>query len=463
MLDQNKILTLSTKLRTGKLPDAPGVYLFKDAKKNILYIGKATSLRSRVRSYFNGDLADKRSPWIAQMIEQVDKVDYKQTDSVLEALILEANLIRSHKPRYNTDLKDDKSFTYVVITREDFPRVLLVRGKELEKRHKSKIPDTPTPSLASPVSYLHVFGPFPHGAQLKEALRIIRKIFPYRDTCVPCEQQSAEVTPRRKHVCKPCFNRHIGLCPGVCSGEISKTEYRKIIRRITLLFQGKKPQLLQSLERDMRQAARAERFEEAARLRGQTFALQHIQDVSLIKHEYRSPSTSLGATRSTRIEAYDAAHLQGRAAVGVMTVVAHGEAQKGEYRKFILRATKAGDDAGALREILSRRLAHAPPDGSWQLPRLIVVDGSTAQLGAAAAVLAEHGIQLPIVGVVKDERHRPRAIRVQGHATDASLGSQAALLATLGVSERDILLANAEAHRYAISFHRARLRAAALS
>ncbi len=431
--------------RRKKLPDAPGVYFFLGKDKKILYIGKATSLKSRVRSYFSGDLMASRGPLLVDMVEKATSIDWRETDSVLEALILEANLIKTHKPRYNTDLKDDKSFNYVVITREDFPRVLLVRGKELETLHRnSSISFTP----------LHTFGPFPHGSQLKEALRIVRKIFPYRDTCTPCMERKenvAEVSPPRPSgglssaKCRPCFNRHIGLCPGVCSGEISKTEYRKIVRRIALLFAGKKPQLLKGLERDMNTAAKHEQFEEAARLRGQVFALNHIQDVSLIKRELRHPST----IRSTRIEAYDAAHLQGSAAVGVMVVVDGGEVQKSEYRKFILRATKQGDDAGALREILSRRLAHAPPDGDWSLPRLIVVDGSTAQLNAAKKVLDEYGMQILLVGVVKDEKHRPREILGDTHVVAGN--------------EQAILLANAEAHRYAIAFHRKKSRKNLLS
>ncbi|MDO8548361.1 MAG: UvrB/UvrC motif-containing protein, partial [bacterium] len=360
--------------------------------------------------------------------------DWRQTDSVLEALILEAKLIRSHKPAHNTDLKDDKSWNYVVITKEDFPRVLLIRGKELAKensffRRDERDPNSSKKSFLSPA---HTFGPFPHGLQLKEALRIIRKIFPYRDTCVPNSG-------------KPCFNRHLGLCPGVCSGEISKTDYCKIVRRISLLFQGKKVQLLRSLERDMKKLAREERFEEAAILRRQVFALTHIQDISLIKDEYRSPSIGLGAIRLDRIEAYDVAHLQGSSNVGVMTVVEDGVANKNEYRKFRIRLAKPGDDVGALREILFRRLAHE----EWQLPRIIAVDGSTAQINAAEAVVKEYSMSIPVVGVVKDAKHRPREIKGL-HKLPGDLSR---------VLSRDILLANSEAHRFAISYHRKRSRA----
>lgn len=398
-----------------KIPDGPGVYFFMGPRKEVLYIGKATSLRDRTRSYFATDLLQTRGPLLVEMLGAALDVEWKETDSVLEALILEANLIRSHLPRYNTDLKDDKSFNYLVITKEDFPRVLVVRGKNLEDDFPSR-------------NRLYTFGPFPHGLQLREAMKLVRKIFPFRDNCTPApEMVEAGKKP------KSCFNHHIGLCPGVCTGEISKEEYRRIIRHIALLFQGKKKELIRTLEKEMKRAAEWEDFEEAARLRSQMFALNHIQDVSLIKEEYRKPRLVVG---TMRIEAYDMAHLQGSANVGVMTVVEEGVAQKNEYRKFRIRSAKPGDDTGALREVLTRRLTHE----EWPLPRMIVVDGSSAQMNAAGAVLEEYEMQIPIVGVVKDLKHRPRDIR-----GDRNL---------IAGREREILLANAEAHRYAINYHR---------
>lgn len=411
--------------RKKNIPDGPGVYFFLGKNKKILYIGKAASLRSRVRSYFARDIAEVRSALIAKIVREAKSIDWRATDSVLEALILEANLIKNYKPKGNTDSKDDKSWNYVVITREDFPRVLLVRGKELASLRKSssfrrdeRDPYSSTKTFAP----LYTFGPFPHGLQLKEALKVIRKIFPYRDTCVPNAQ-------------KPCFNRQIGLCPGVCSGEISRKDYRKIVRRIVLLFSGKKGELIRTLKRDMRGAAKEENFEEATQLRKQLFALQHIQDISLIKEELRAPHGE-----AHRIEAYDIAHLGGLASVGVMTVVEEGEAKRNAYRKFRIKQAGPGDDTGALREVLSRRLGH----DEWPLPRLVVVDGSLSQINAAKKVLEGHGMSIPVVGVVKDEKHRPREIKGQKGLTPAL--------------QRDILLANAEAHRFAIGYHRKRSR-----
>ncbi len=405
-------------LKRKKLPDTPGVYFFLGRNKKVLYIGKATSLRSRVRSYFAKDLLETRGKRIVSMVEEAKSIDFRTTDSVLEALILEANLIKHHKPRANVTEKDDKSFNYVVITKEDFPRVLLVRGKELNTLW-------PTPAR------LKLFGPFPHGLQLKEALRLVRRIFPYRDTCEP-----APVQLKEGHTPKACFNHQIGLCPGVCNGDCSKAEYRRIIRHITLFFEGKKKTLLTELEKEMKVFAKAEKFEEAAERRRQMFALTHIQDISLIKEEFRDPNV----IHAFRIEAYDVAHLMGGSMVGVMTVVEDGMPVPAQYRKFNIKTVTSSNDPAALSEILSRRLGH----GEWTLPKLIVVDGGAAQINAAEKVLTDAGVRIPIVGVVKDEKHRPKQIK----------GDPEQLLRR----EKDILRANAEAHRYAIAFHRKKKR-----
>ncbi len=240
------------------LPSEPGVYVFK-YHKQILYIGKATSLYERVRSYFANDLLATRSPLIADMVFKANKIDFIKTDSVLEALILEAELIKKHQPKYNTKEKDDKSYNYVIITKEDFPRVLIERGRNLEKIGL-KIQAT--------------FGPFTNGTQLKEALKIIRKIFPYRDTC-------------KLNQDRPCFNYGIGLCPGTCIGAISKTEYTKTIKNIKLFFSGKKKNILKNLEKEMSDFAKKQEFEKADKIKRMIFALNHIQDIALLKRQNR--------------------------------------------------------------------------------------------------------------------------------------------------------------------------------
>ena len=428
-------------LKKLRLPDAPGVYLFfgrptcatpkasarrergeggRGRGSKVLYIGKATSLRDRVRSYFSRDLVSARGPLVVRMIEKASMVDFIKTDSVLEALILEAKLIRKHQPPHNVREKDDKSYNHVGITDEDFPRVLLIRGRDLARDQQAK-------SHKLKASY----GPFPHGALLKEAMRILRKIFPFRDKCEPCIVQRNSASGLRVSAgCKPCFNRQLGLCPGVCTGEISKKDYRKIIRNLLLFLDGKKMMLIAKLKREMSAYAREREFEKASELKKTIFALEHVRDISLIKEELRTDSSNV------RIEAYDIAHTSGKEMTGVMTVVENGVANKSDYRKFKIRGVAEANDTAALSEVLMRRLGH----DEWPLPNIIVVDGGKAQRNAAERVLSSAKLSIPVLSVVKDEYHRPRG--VEG---DRALSR---------THENDILLANVEAHRFAISYHK---------
>ena len=398
------------KLNLKKIPDEPGVYFFLGSKKEILYIGKATSLNSRVRSYFSKDLKEKRSELIEQMVQISKSIDWTVTDSVLEALILETNLIRTHKPRFNTISKDDKSYNHLVITNEEWPRLLVVRGKDLtEKFSENEIK--------------YHFGPFPSGSLFKEALKIVRKLFKFYDTKEPVGKEKTKLSKGRID-----FNRQIGLYPD----QTNKKDYQKTIKHIRLFFEGKKQQVIKELEKDMLQAAKAENFEEANSLKKRIFALNHIQDVALIKDSNRAYRDE----NSIRIEAYDVAHLGGKDMVGVMTVIEGGEPKKSEYRKFKIATIDRSNDPGALKEILERRLTHL----EWPLPQVIVVDGSTAQKNAAEFVLKKVGVAIPVVAVVKDDRHKP--IR---------------LIAARKLIEQfqmDILHANAEAHRFSLSYHR---------
>ncbi|MBX4206567.1 GIY-YIG nuclease family protein [Candidatus Parcubacteria bacterium] len=380
-------------LKQFNLPDVPGVYFFKN-KKVILYVGKATSLQDRIKSYFSKDIFVSRGPRIVKMLEEATVVEYMQTDSVLEALILEANEIKKHQPIYNAREKDDKSYNFVTITKEDFPKIVITRGSG-------------------------DYGPFPHAGELRAALKIIRKIFPFRD-------EKCKIMPGKS---KPCFNAQIGLCPGPCAGRISKADYRKQIRKIKLFFEAKKPELIRTLEREMQALAKAREFEKAEEVKRKLFALDHIQDVALIKADMgtRNPD------RPFRIEAYDIAHLSGTNVVGVMTVVEDGEVAKSQYRKFKIKADK-NDDTKNLKEVLNRRLNHP----EWPMPQLVAVDGGVGQLNAAREVLKERGFDIEVVSVVKDERHKAKEV----------------LNLRDGEFKRPVLLANSEAHRFAIGYHR---------
>lgn len=342
------------------------------------------------------------------MLNEAKRVEVKKTDSVLEAILLEADLIKKFKPPYNTELKDDKSFNCIVITDEEFPRVLLMREKETLRGN----------------AFLFVFGPFPNSAHLKIALKIIRKIFPFRDSCT-----SYPVILQDNGITKPCFNRQLGLCPGVCTGEITAREYRKHIARLALFLSGKRVRIQKELEREMRASARAQEFEKAGGLKRQLFALKHIQDVALLARD-KTPSV-VGLKHSVsylfRIESYDLSHFGGKGIVGAMAVIEDEVAQPSAYRLFKLRSIKTQNEVAGLQEIIRRRLNHL----EWPLPHLIVVDGNEVQKKAAETVLHAAGLYIPVIAVVKNKHHHPRE-----------------QLSPV------ILLANSEAHRFALRFQK---------
>lgn len=397
------------------LPDKPGVYYFM-AEDEILYIGKATSLQDRVRSYFNSDLQRNRSPLIQKMVQKADDIDYQTTNSVLEALILERNEIKNKQPDYNTKEKDNKSHNYVVITDETFPQVRIERERELQ-------------TVIDPDDIDQSFGPYTSQSQLEEALKIIRKIFPFRDKkCTPEADQSGRT--------KPCFSYQIGLCPGVCTGEVTAKQYRDTIKNIELFLSGKTERLKDKLKADMQEAAENQNFERAQDIKEKLFSLNHINDVALIEEDDISASDS-----STRLEGYDIAHTGGDNMVGGMVVLEGGHAKKSDYRKFNIKTVDSqSNDPKALAEVIRRRLGH--PD--WPYPEVIVIDGGKAQRNAVLEELEDAGVKIPVVAVKKDDSHNPEEFIGSGDIIDAH--------------RKDIQLANSEAHRFTQSFHKQKRR-----
>ncbi len=393
------------------LPDAPGVYFFLSAQKKPLYIGKATSLKDRVKSYFVKDIETVRSPLIAKMVLEAKSIEVKETSSVLEALLLEADLIKKFKPKFNTKEKDDKSFNCVVVTNEEFPQILIVRKKDLEG-----FQDTHLKKL----NRKNIFGPFTNGGQLRAALRLIQKIFPFRDE--KCHLNS-------KH---PCFNFTIGLCPGTCVGKITKQEYAQIIKQITKLLSGDVSGVIFSLTQEMNKKAKKQMFEEAKKIRDKIYALEHINDISLIKEDVRMEVSN----KKFRIESFDIAHMMGKDMVGVMVVMEDKELSKKEYKKFIIKTCDNANDPKALREVLTRRFNH--PD--WTFPDMLVVDGGTAQVNVAFEVIQSLGLAIPVVAVVKDSHHKAKGL----------LGRED----LVKKYKKEIISINAETHRVAIGFHR---------
>ncbi len=348
-----------------KLPLSPGVYLFLNKNKKPLYVGKATSLRRRVISYFQ----KQQDPRLAEMIDSAVKIKYYKTDSVLEALVLEANLIKKYWPKYNVKEKDNRSFIYIVIPRQardkfpradgstsltaGFPRPFIVRQRELEKFPQDR-----------------VFGPYQSLSAIKNGLRIIRKIFPY-STCLAAGKPA-------KNSGKPCFDYQIGLCPGACVNKISKEEYQKNIDNLILFLRGEKKKLFKKLKNENQMAIQS---------------LKHIQDVALISRE----DLSQGTAKFNRIEGYDISHLTGKETVGSMVVFIDGKADNSQYRLFNIKEAPANDDLRALEEMITRRFRHP----EWHYPDLIMIDGGKPQISFISKTFKKLNISIPIVGISK--------------------------------------------------------------
>ncbi len=388
------------------IPKNPGVYFFKK-DESILYIGKATSLKDRVGSYFGVDLISTRGPALLDMVTQSTNIEWIETDSVIEALILEAELIKKHQPKYNTKEKDNKSFYMVGITDDVLPRVVMIRARNITLKDEIK-----------KLNIKYTFGPYPNGGALRDAMKIIRRIFPYIDGD-SLKKDNQE------------FYRQLGLTPDTRENTVSEA-YKENIKHIRDFFAGKKKKILIELEKKMYNAAKEQKFERASLIKRQIFALTHINDVALMKKEY----FDINIGNTVRIESYDIAHMSGKNMVGVMTVVMGNQKTPNEYKKFIIRGNSGADDTKALREILERRFNHE----EWGIPDVIVIDGGQAQLNVGQQVLKELGKNIPVVSVLKDERHRPKDI----------LGNKQ----IVEKYKEQILLSNSEAHRFAITFHR---------
>lgn len=335
---------MALKEKAKNLPLTPGVYMFIGHKGEILYIGRATSLRRRVLQYFRPDI-DSR---IGEMVSLAQNIKHQKTDTVLEAIILEANLIKKHWPKYNVKDKDHRSFVFVVISKKDYAYPIIIRERELNK---------------FPTTDAYIFGPYQNATLLKNTLRIIRRIFPY-STCVPNSG-------------KPCFDYQVGLCPGTCIGEINKQDYKKNILNIVLLFKGEKKRLLAKLKKENPEVLSA---------------LKNIQDVTLITKDELSNNHG-----KNRIEGYDISHFTGQETVGAMSVVIDGQLAKDQYRLFNIKTAPASDDLRSLEEMLSRRFKHI----EWPFPDLILIDGGKPQIDYVNQVLKRIGISVPIIGLSK--------------------------------------------------------------
>ncbi|HWR61359.1 MAG TPA: excinuclease ABC subunit UvrC, partial [Clostridia bacterium] len=556
------MLSLQDKLQN--LPDNPGVYIMRDENNEIIYVGKAINLRNRVRQYFQS--SKNQHPKVAAMVEKIADLEYIITDSELEALILECNLIKKHRPRYNVMLKDDKQYPYIKLTvNEDFPRLLVVRDI---RKDGAKY-----------------FGPYTDVGAVNRTIDLLKGLFPIRY----CSKNISKIMGKER----PCLNYHIKKCIAPCQGNVSREQYQELIDSITMMLEGKQEEVLKRLESRMHEAAENLDFEKAAEIRdnmnslikiaekqkivssasveqdviafamdqgesciqvffirgGKLIGREHflIEDTKLsdskeilssfIKQFY-GPGTlipreiilqeeieekdiieqwlsdkrgsrvrltvpqrgekhklvemvgknagdtlrllvekqkndeerTMGACRElgellelpgvpVRIEAFDISHLQGVLNVGSMIVFEKGKSNSSNYRRFRIKSVEGANDYESMREIIERRFLHGMKEkeellsqekdaelGKFSVfPDLIMLDGGLGQINAVLPVLRELNINIPVSGMVKDDKHRTRGLIYNGREIDIPVNSKVFRLIT---NIQD------EAHRFAINYHK---------
>ena len=547
---KEKLFDIQEELK--KLPPSPGVYIMHDRHDEIIYVGKAISLRNRVRQYFQSSRG--KSAKILQMVSRIERFEYIVTDSELEALVLENNLIKENRPRYNTMLRDDKTYPYIKVTvREPFPRIFMTRQL---KKDKAKY-----------------FGPFSSAGAVRDTLDLMYRIFRLRNC--------SRVLPRDIGKERPCLNYHIHQCGAPCSGFISPEEYWKNVDAALEFLNGRFDPVLERLKNEMAQAAEGMEFERAAELRDLLRSVEHVaqkqkitsegmEDRDIIalardereavvqvffvregrmmgrEHHYlhvaveedsaeivesfvkqfysgtpflpreiwlqqplpdeqlltewlsekrgskvtlkvpkkgqkermmelaernaakvlekdrerlkREEAKSVGAVQEIekltglrdihRMEAFDISNISGVESVGSMVVFEDGRPKKSDYRKFRIRTVTGPDDYASMREVLTRRLTHSleqKDDHFMKLPDLIMMDGGRGQVNIALGVLKELELDIPVCGMVKDDRHRTRALWYSDAEVPIDTHSEGFRLVTR---------IQDEAHRFAIEYHR---------
>jgi excinuclease ABC subunit C len=414
------------KLKVKNLPHLPGVYFFKNNRGRILYIGKAIDLKSRVSQYFQKEI--ELRPKLEPMINgEATIIDYIKTESEIEALLLESEMIKRYKPIYNQKWKDDKNFIWIEITKEDWPKVLVTRNIE---PNKSKY-----------------FGPFVDSGSVKNTLRIVRKIFPYINV--------------KSYPHNLCFWGQLKQCP--CFGQSNK-DYRKDINSFIRFLRGKKIEVIKSFESEMKRASKVQDYEKAASIRDKIFSLKKVSEMVISsKAESRSAKVDQALAElkiklamdkiPNRIECYDISNLFGRDATGSMTVFTSGIPDKSSYRRFKIKIVKEINDYAMMKEMLFRRFKKIDDERFGFVPDLIVVDGGKGQLSAAKSILRQFNLNIEIIGLAK--KNEEVFIYNKGKQAGVLEGTFKKIL--LSKDSHALFLLERirnEAHRFAISHHR---------
>lgn len=424
-----------------QIPQASGVYFFRDKHGRILYIGKAVNLRTRIASYIKTRQLGGRT---AKLVKLTEKINWQETNSEIEALISESQLIKKHKPPFNVMLRDDKQYFFVgIIPRARSSTEVHSKSSGQAKEQFPRIFLTHQPLLTIHYPLLTSFvGPFTDGAALKTTLKLLRRVFPY---CT-CKQQHNNY----------CLNYHIGKCPGFCclkksGSNFQRQEYLKNIKAIKGILEGKRNSLIKQLKKEMLELGKKNEFEKAIELRYKIEKLEKVFENAKIlrnlnvvngKTPIEQFRKSLGLPRALqRIEGYDISNIQGKFATGAMVVFIDGMPNKSQYRKFKIRLGDKPDDIAMLKEVLTRRFNHP----KWPYPDLMVIDGGKAQLGVTRSVIPKN---IPVLALTKNEKHRGSHIFLNNKKVAISLKSLPLAVGNL------ILQIDAEAHRFAISYYR---------
>jgi excinuclease ABC subunit C len=416
--------------KVKQFPNGPGIYLMKDAQGRVIYIGKAKNLRSRASSYFHKTATGDRR--ICDWIGEVADVEFLAADSEVDALLMEARLVKDIQPKYNRDLKDDKSFPYLQITTgEDFPRVNFTR-QPLDRGAK-------------------LYGPFPRAKSLRGAIQVLQRIFKFRT----CSLDIEEDDPRWRWF-RPCLLASINQCTAPCNLRIDRESYRRDIHRLQLFLDGKKDVLLKEMEEEMRESSKSMHFEKAARLRDEIKALGslnlrgNLADHAQPEVFYVDPRKGLKGLKQIlkldsiprTIDGVDIAHLGGNEMVGSLVSFVDGLPFKPGYRRYQIKSVEGIDDFAAIREVVSRRIKGLQ-ERDEPFPDIWLIDGGKGQLSSALAAFDSLGVVPPtVIALAKREEE----IYVQGRSDPIVLSRRSFALRLLQYV-RD------EAHRFAQHYH----------
>jgi len=418
----------AAKVRT--FPQTPGVYLMKDAAGRVIYVGKAKNLRARAGSYFLKAAAEDRRT--AELVTEIRDIDYLEAESEVDALLLESRLVKDVQPRFNSDLKDDKTFPYLQITtHEDFPRVEFTR----------------TPRQKG----VKLYGPFTSAGSLRGAIVVLQRIFKFR-TCT----LDIDADDEQWRWFRPCLLASIGQCTAPCNLRISKEDYRKDINRLKTFLEGGKTQLLADMRKEMLESSARLEFERAARLRDELRLLEtldqrgdleeHVQpEVFLVdpKKGLAGLEKVLGLAKPPRvIEGVDIAHLAGNETVASLVQFIDGLPFKPGYKRYRIKTVEGIDDFKSIHEVVSRRFARLAREGVSP-PDILLIDGGKGQLAAALDALESLGVEPPcVISLAKREEE----VFVPGRSEPLRLSRDSYSLRLLEYV-RD------EAHRFAQHYH----------